>query len=249
MNKKTSYELPEDELIYISRYLNGELDASDGAAFEQRLEADPIWQQKVLEVKALLVGVREAGLTDSIAEWREEAALGESTASGASVRPFHRRWWVAAVIVAAVLCGLGVWWSWFLNPSDERLYMAYFVPDSGLPVAMSGTDTSRYAFYDGMISYKEGDYAAALARWASVGAPTDTMQYFNGLAYMGLGRMSEAADQLLAVSSNRRSAYYREAHWYLALCHLRQGNRKTAVSLLKRIDDDERAESLMRKLE
>lgn len=31
MRERTSYALPEDELIYISRYLNGELDAPDEA--------------------------------------------------------------------------------------------------------------------------------------------------------------------------------------------------------------------------
>jgi len=248
MRKKMSYHLSDDELAYISQYVNGELDASDKAAFEQRLATDSIWQQKVLEVKALLIGVREASLADSMEKWQNEITVNSPAKTGMPVRPFDRRWWVAAASAAAIVL-LGIGWIWFSNPSDERLYTLYFVPDTGLPVAMSSLDTSRYLFYDGMVSYKEENYIDALAKWASIEQSTDTLQYFSGLAHMGLGQMAPAIEQLLPVSSDRRSAFYKEANWYLALCYLRQGNRKVAGSLLKRIDDDEQAQSLMRKLE
>ncbi|GGG82449.1 hypothetical protein GCM10007415_14170 [Parapedobacter pyrenivorans] len=248
MDEKPSYELSQEELAYISQYLNGELGAIEQAAFEQRLHTDPTWQQKVSEVKTLRVGVREANLVDQLNEWHEEV---RSTNGGeAKARWLHRRWWVAASMAAAVL--LGVWWGVFSEQSDEQLYQAYFVQDTGLPVAMSGTDTSHYMFYDGMIDYKEGKYADALAKWAPLaqaGEMTDTLRYFSGMAYMGLEQTELAIEQLFPVASNRLSACYEEAVWYLALCYLRQGNRETAVALLKRIDGNEHAAELLKKLE
>jgi len=247
MGEKTPHELPEDELARISQYLNDELDVVEKEAFEQRIRTDSNWREKVLEVKALLIGVREANLVEHLAAWQKAVNQDEPTKAGRDVRPLYRRWWVA--VASAVVVLMGVWWSWFSSPSDERLYRAYFVADAGLPVAMGGSDTSHYTFYDGMISYKEGNYADALDRWASVEQSTDTIQYFSGLAYMGLGQMASATEQLISVGGDRRSAFYKEANWYLALCYLRKGDRRAAISLLKRIDDDEQAQSLLKKLE
>lgn len=246
MDKKPLYELSEEELAYITRFLNGELDVAGVAAFERRLETDADWQQKVLEVKALLIGIREANLVDQLAAWRKETDPGKPMESGPPVRPLYRRWWVAASVAALILFGI---WRNLSNPADERLYQTYFAPDAGLPVPMSGMDTIRYTFYDGMISYKEEKYADALAKWASVGRVTDTIRYFSGIANMGLGQMGEAVAQLLQVSDDPHSAFNKEATWYLGLCYLRQGKRETAVSLLKRIDDDGRAQALLKKLE
>lgn len=249
MERKPPYELSAEELASISRYLNGELDAVEQAAFEQRLQTERALQQKINEVKALLIGVREANLGERVHEWHEEVDSVSMDGSGAQVQSLYRRWWVAAAVAAMML--FGIWWG-LSKPSDERLYRAYFVPDAGLPVAMGGRDTAHYAFYDGMISYKEGKYADALAKWAPMAQATDmtdTLRYFIGMAYMGLDQPAQAVEQLLSVASDRQSTFYKEATWYLSLCYLRQGERKAATSLLKRITDDGHAQELLEKLE
>ena len=249
MERKPSYELSAEELAYISQYLNGELDATEQAAFEQRLQTERVLQQKINEVKALLIGIREANMADRLSAWHEAAYSAGMGGRGAQVKPLYRRWWVAAAVAAMVL--FGIWWG-LSKPSDERLYRAYFVPDAGLPVAMGGRDTAHYAFYDGMISYKEGKYTDALAKWTPMAQATDmtdTLRYFSGMAYMGLDQPAQAVEQLLSVASDRRSTFYKEATWYLALCYLRQGERKAAASLLRRIADDGQAQELLKKLE
>lgn len=243
MDRKPPYELTAEELAYISRYLNGELDGDERQVFEGRLSGDETLRQKVAEVNGLILGVKEANLALELDSFHGDIASVKSV-------PMYRRWWAAASVALLVL--IGAWWVWVSAPSDERLYQAYFEPDMGLPVTMSATDTIGYAFYDGMISFKERNYADALTKWeelTTIHQDSDTLRYFNGVAYMGLDQTDKAIEQLLAVASERQSKFYESATWYLALCYLRKGDEKTAASLLKRISNRGQALELLKKLE
>ncbi|SEK17810.1 tetratricopeptide repeat protein [Parapedobacter koreensis] len=251
MPRKSSYELPENELGYIVRYLQNELEKADRERFEARLALEPDLHLKVEEVNALLTGVREVHLAAQLDSFHR--AVDVQQPSGhvpRKVVPLYRKWWVAAAMVVAVF---GVWWVLSSTPAPDRLYSTYFVPDAGLPVAMSSAgDTSRYLFYDGMISYQEGNYTEALTKWASVTgdiADTDTLLYYRGMAYMGLDDIEKAMEYLLPVANERKSAFEEAATWYLALCYLKMGEVKTVASLLRRIPDHEQARQLLEKLE
>lgn len=250
MKQRPSYELSQVEVAHIARYLQGEFEKADREAFEARLESEPELRLKVEEVKALIIGVREASLAQELEVFHEAVANGATELTKPRRMPFYRQWWVA--VAAAIIVTIGVWQVWFASPRHERLYWAYFVPDVGLPIEMGSADTIRYVFYDGMISYKEGNYADALVKWdavAKAGGISDTLRYYVGLAHMGLNDLDAALEPLAAVANERRSAFYEEATWYLALCYLRQGENRTASSLLKRIADDEQAAGLLKKLE
>lgn len=249
MDNEGTYNLSEGELVVIAGYLNGELTADDRAEFEQQLAVDPVLRQKLEEVKGLLVGVREANLALQLNTYHADLNVKEkSIVHGQWL--LYRNWWVAASAVF-VVC-IGIWWVWFSTPSNERLYRDYFIPDMGLPVEMASTDTLRYSFYDGMISYKEGKYHDALVKWASVTGMignTDTLLYYRGVAAMAVGNIDHAIEQLFPVASERRSVFYEEATWYLALCYLNQDEPSKAVALLKRIPRHTQAPALLKKLE
>jgi len=249
MEKRPSHNLPEEELALIASYLSGEMPPDQLDAFERRLSEEPGFRSKVAEVKALLIGIREANLEEQLDAYHAEIGQSKERATvGRRLIPY-RVGWVAASVALLVLAG--IWWIWFSTPSSERLYHAYFVPDVGLPVEMGSADTLRYLFYDGMISYKEGAYNDALKKWRSVAkasGTTDTLQYYMGIAYMELGDMDRAKEQLMEVAGDRNASYHKEATWYLALCYLHTGQRKNAVSLLERIAGDERAQELLKQL-
>ncbi len=250
MEEKPSYGLSQEEMELIAQYLGGEWNRTEREAFEARMEREPALRLKVVEVRALIIGVREASLSQQLEVFHEGIGAGETVQSRRRRRPTYRLGWVAAA--AAILAVFGVWQVWFASPNPVRLYRAYFVADTGLPVEMGSADTLRYAFFDGMISYKEGNYADALAKWeavAAVGGTNDTLQYFTGLAYMGLAEFDAALEPLAGVANDRRSVFHSEATWYLALCYVRQGENKTASALLKRIADDEQAQALLKKLD
>ena len=251
MDKKPSYELSQEELAYIAQYLNDELEHEHREVFELQLKHDEEFRQKVAEVKALLIGVRERNLAqqlDAFHQTLEQEVRGSN--GGGKTIPYYRQWWVAAS--AAIIVLSGIWWVWFYTPSPERLYRSYFVPDMGLPVEMSTTDTIRYTFYDGMISYKEGNYADALEKWETLAEDrfaSDTLLYYRGVAYMGMGDIDNALSHLATVAADRRSVFYDEATWYLALCYLKLDDQRAATSLLRRIPDDHRATMLLEQME
>lgn len=98
---------------------------------------------------------------------------------------------------------------------------------------------SNYILYDGMIDYKEGNYAKAIEKWKSMGDShtyTDTLSYYMGLANMGAGNMEQAVKYLDDVLKKESNIYQQKATWYLALIYIKQDNKKAAVSLLKKIE-------------
>ncbi len=237
-----------DELEVIASYLSGEMEAIERNEFERRMAEEPDLRRKVEEVRALLLGVREANLAEQVHVYHGKTDEQPNHQRHRRL-PFYRRWWMAASVALLVL--VGAWWIWFSTPSNERLYHAYFAPDVGLPVEMGSADTLRYLFYDGMISYKEGVYGDALKKWHSVvqaSGTTDTLQYYMGITYMELGDMDRAREQLVEVVGDSNSSYQQGATWYLALCYLRIDQRRRATSLLKRLVADERAQELLKQL-
>lgn len=251
MDKNTPQGLSEEELAYISRYLDGELGDEAQKAFEVRLAIDEVFGKQVEEVKALRLAIREVNLAESLDDFHEAGGLSvESENISSKVIPFRRlRWGVAA---AAVLVVLGIWKIWFSPPVNERLYHAYFEADKGLPVEMGSRDTVSYMLYDGMVSYKEGDYADALAKWtklANINGYTDTLSYYIGMAHLNNNNTEDAIANLMEVIKWSRSNFQGRAVWYLALSYLKQGDEQSAISFLKRIRDDEVAQELLKKME
>ncbi|HMR19205.1 MAG TPA: hypothetical protein PKA53_07885 [Sphingobacterium sp.] len=244
MEKKTLYDLSEEELALITLYLHERLDHDARVTFEQRLASDPIWSQKVAETRLLILGIREANLASDIAVWHKKAAE-EQEKKLKPIRPFYLRWWAIAG-VAVLLSAVGLLWP--KRKGHEALYHAYFEPDMGLPVEMGASDSSKYTFYDGMISYKEGNFADALAKWGTL-TQNDTLHYFSGIAHMGLGDIAKAKDRLQQVTNEHRSVFNEDARWYLALCYLHERQEKNAIAQLTYIPHQKRANKLLNKLE
>lgn len=233
MKKKPSYGLSEQELELISRYLHGELDTEERKAFEERLAADGELRQKVEEVEALAIGVREVNLADRLHEWHGEAA--DTGGGKAQVRPLYRRWWVVAVAAAVLLVTAGVWFLEWGQPMEKKLFARYYKPDPGLPTLMGVSD--NYTFENAMVDYKTGDYQKAIAVWQQLlkeNPASDTLNYFIGSAYLAEAEADSAAayfDKVVAVPG---SAFLSDAHWYKALTLLREGKKEEAIAELQR---------------
>lgn len=251
MDKKRAYELPADEIAVIHAYLRDVLPPAEREQFERRLADEPAWRDKVEEITLLVLGVQEANLADG--KWRIELVARNHTENSAPpppVVPFYHHWWMAAS--ALLLATLTIWAVWRSDNASDNLYLAFYEGHIGLPVEMSASDNSKYRFYDGMISYKEGKYTDALTKWENLGAgqtPTDTLVYYRAMAYMGLADTHTAANLLKDILADSNSAFYTDAVWYLALCHLHQNDPEDALLLLRQIPLDERAQHLRAQLE
>lgn len=235
------YDISPEELEEIEAYLDGTLDGNALQLFEQRIGTDPVFERKVAEVRQLTIGIAEAALQQKLPAFHALVSTPGKTV------PLYRRWWVAASVL--LIAAAASWLLWPRGDSNERLYSTYFSPDMGLPVTM-GSDSANYLFNDGMISYKEEQYATALSIWEKVAdaqGDNDTLRYYRGMAQLNQQHIVEAERLLIPVSTNE-STFADDATWYLALIRLRSGDRTTATELLKRLPQREEARTLLEEL-
>lgn len=238
MKGKYRKEISKEEFERIEAYLLNTMQAQQRLQFEEEMSGDSLLRNEV-ELQQKLIAAVETG-----------AFLTPQQPDTASAQPkirndrFRFVWYAAAVV--AVLFVISLWFSRHQQPASQRLFVTYFQPDPGLPVQMSST--SAYIFYDGMVSYKEGDYIQAISKWEQVASEqgySDTLHYYIGVARLN-NNEPQAAQRHLTTVAAMEGAFRQKAVWYLALSYLRTGDDISTAQWLKQIPDDERAEGLLK---
>jgi tetratricopeptide (TPR) repeat protein len=219
----------------IEAYLLNTMDAARRAAFEREMEADEKLRNEV-SLQRRLTAVAE------VSSYKGEKQEQKKQGGPAVVKKLpHFAWYAAAAVVIVAV-------TWFYRnntPSAEKIYARYFIPDSGLPVVMSSANDD-YDFYDGMVSYKEENFARAIEIWKKVyleHPANDTLQYYMGMAYLN-SNDSSAVAYLLPVAANDNSRWQPKAIWYLALAYVKTGRKEEAAIWLKKLSNDEQARLL-----
>jgi hypothetical protein len=213
----------------IEAYVLDRMAPAERAAFEQRMADDAALRAEVELERENIRAVELGGMERIIRRVREEHAVRREQGGGWTT-------WLKYAAVVAVLLGGALWF--ILRPStNERLFAEHFAPDPGLPVAMGATDDP--AFADAMVSYKEGKYAEARAKWEPMALAhlgNDTLRYYLASAALGMGDVDFAVPLLEGVAADPASAFAGKARWYLFLAYIRKGERQQALSVP--LDDD-----------
>jgi len=211
----------------IEAYVLDRMDAVEHDAFEQRMASDAALRAEVELERENIRAVELGGVTRLL-----KGIAAEDVAKVGGGWTHYLKY--AAVIAVVVTAGL--WWS--MRPSlNERLFAEHFAADPGLPVAMSATEDP--AFADAMVSYKEGKYAEARAKWSPLlqAEPmNDTLRYYMASAWLAEGDAQAALPLLEALSLESGSAFHEKAHWFLFLAHVRNGDVVKAQAM--RFDGD-----------
>ena len=153
----------------IEAYLLNTMDTGRRAAFEREMEADEKLRNEVNLQRRL------TAVTEVFSYTGEKQEQKEQVRSAVVKKLPHFAWYAAAAVVIVAV-------TWFYRNStlsSEKIYARYFIPDAGLPVVMSSAN-DHYDFYDGMVSYKEGDYTRAIEIWKKIypgNTANDTLQY------------------------------------------------------------------------
>ncbi|MFN3996391.1 tetratricopeptide repeat protein [Algoriphagus sp.] len=236
-------EISQEEFEEIENYLLKNLSLAQQEDFEKRMESDSVLREEVILQQKLLTAVELGSFAKGVKDVKP---------SEAKIRKIYNNkvWVVAAVFVGVVLFSfLGYLFLRETNSTELDLYSAYFYADPGLPVVMSSSE--NYEFYDGMVSYKEGNYEEAIAIWSllpDLKLNSDTLRYYLGVAHMNLNQFEEAADYLGWVTSDPQSEFQTKAIWYRALINIRQNEINQAIELLEVLLPETRAEELLKKL-
>ncbi|MCO5236794.1 MAG: tetratricopeptide repeat protein [Chitinophagaceae bacterium] len=225
----------------IEAYLLHTMDDATRLAFEQEMLTDEALRNEVHLQSRLLAS---AEVFSHTGEKQEGTGLSRIV----SIKKWMRFSSYAAAAVAVILT---MWWFQRNSYTTDKIVARYFTPDTGLPVVMSG-ENENYHFYDGMVSYKEEDYEKAIAIWMPLyqnNPGNDTLQYYLGVAYLNGNHNQAAVDFLTPVAENESSRWQQKSLWYLALAHLKNGNKKEALSLLRKLKDHEQAARLEKDIE
>ncbi|WP_114748200.1 tetratricopeptide repeat protein [Pleomorphovibrio marinus] len=227
---KTNQHITQEELEILESYLMDRLKPEEKVDLESRLQVDVLLQEKLAEVKGLIGGMEEAVLREKMKGFQE----GFSSNPNNGIRGNQR--WIRVLAIAAsviILLGVMLWIHVFSETQGQKVFHAYFEQDPGVPTTMSSTDT--YAFDRGMVDFKIGNYTSAITLWQPLinkDSPSDTLNYFMGMAHLGLGESSEAILFLERVESLEDSKFQRDAIWYLALAHIKHGDFSSAKRYL-----------------
>jgi predicted Zn-dependent protease len=241
MNNRNAHTISPEEYELIDAYLQGELEANANAEVEQRINTDPVFREKLEELRYLAIGISEAALRKQLDRFHQ--TMTPSIAPVHTLPPTGRSWqfrWIA-IAASLLIIASAAWWLFGDGRTpNERLYSAYFSPDIGLPVAMGSEDSTSYTFYDGMISYKEERYADAINKWQSIAASsgfTDTLRYYFAMALLNNKKNTEAEAMLKELTTMNQPAFLDDAYWYLALIRLKNDDRTGAADYLEKIKD------------
>ncbi len=228
MNHKPKH-ISQQDFELIDLFLNNNLTEKQEKKFLNRLEKDPVFKQQFEEIKLLGKAVEEQVLKEKLDEFHQKATSSVIPITGKPV--FYRM----IGLVASIVLILGIGGFYLLNkPSkNEKIFASYFKPDPGLATTMG--ITTKYAFLDAMVHYKQGKYTTAIKKWKLLlnkKPENDTLNYFLGVAYLAENKEDKAIAFLDFVAKNKQSTFYKEANYYLGLAYVKKGNNAFAKKFL-----------------
>lgn len=221
----------------LEKYILGDLSSEEVKSVEARLEQDAGFRKEYSELKDLIVSIESKGLEESL---RERRIPEETSSTGKEIRmvgkkKYNFRIYTIAAAIAALL--IGGWWIYGLQSERYSPLAEVFYTDPGLPTKMSAA-TDHYAFYDGMIDYKMGDYSEALKKWSAIttGIGQDTIGYYQAMALLNLTRYSDAMALLNEIPET--SDLYEKAEWRKLEIYIREENYEEAKAFLQELPPD-----------
>lgn len=254
----------------VVRYVDGDMDAAERAAFEAELAADPTLQGDLKAARNTLTGLEalaEQHLREKLraVDVRLDAASRQPQGPEAETLRERRlagtvrerkggggalRWWWAAAAGLVLAVGAGLW---LFRPSDpQALATEFALEEPGLPVLMS---TSPQRMDGIMNAYKQGDLATAanlIALSLTLDPTNDTLHYFAGVIAEREADCAAAAPHYAEVKE--ASPFAPRTQYRQALCALRSGKVNEVKDLLKQLAEGsdpqlaERARELLRRL-
>jgi len=232
----------------IDRYLQGQLDHAERAAFHQRCEADP---EFAAEVKRQVIAEAIARREARAQRFAHFNAIYDQEAQAGPSGTIRRLWPYAAAMAAAVALLILLFWPQTKTP--QSLYFAY--QEAPQPASFYKGESKAPAHTDALEAYNQADYAQAISLLQqqladSTAERPNTLRYYLGLSYLFAFDRATETDSSPDASYLPRaiqafqqveagSAFGQQAQWQLALTYLRANRGEEARQLLRNIAEHE----------
>lgn len=251
----------EEQHLKIMQYLDGALEGAELKEFEQQLKTDSRLAEELASYQEVQEGLSTAFRQEKAAKTLQSnlAAIGadyfkEETKvvpikSGAKIRKLALRYGLAAAAIALLLL---VWQPW------TTLFDQYNDPVDLYLVSKSGAEGQQLGAIEK--AYRDGKFEDALQHLSSYLENTDTqeqtdLQLLKGICLLELDRASEALPVFQNIyEGNSLFAKDGTSTWYLALTHLKLGDREACAQYLREIpvdpanDYSQKAQKLLKEL-
>lgn len=237
-------DISQELLEAIERYINGSMELKERKDFDDYLKIDPEFKLQVENIKAMIQGIETQSLKEELDRFHDEIENDKYQLSNSTKDRLIKSSKIAVAI--ALIAAIGSIWFFSSNP-NKKLYTKYFAPHPGLQLTRN--NTSNFDFYEAMQNYERGDYKKAINQWEQINEKNDTLNYFMGLAYMNEDKVLEAIPFLeRAVHAKNSFPFLKDAHYYLGLAYLKEGNTKLAKNNFN-LSGTDSSKSILKELE
>jgi tetratricopeptide (TPR) repeat protein len=250
----------------IDRYLNGRMDETEQADFENQMHRNPEWQAEVEAQRKLLIGLHNLGTEGQRQQLRQTQKVLEEVRATTEVafeqkatRDQFKRTQVLKRLLSSyagkitmaalvlVLTGIGSFYFLALNqPSPAELYHSYYeTPPNTLALDMRGNGKSQNESLKKIFDpYETGNYSQALNAangFLAKNPDRQEVRFYRGIIHLELEQHRKALSDLSAATSLKGKTG-RKAQWYLALAYLAQMQPEKAETVLKKLANQPPAE-------
>jgi hypothetical protein len=217
----------EDLLI---RYLDGELNAAEKAAVEQRLQSDSAFREQYRDLQVALQAIRQLGTMQQVEgihrEMMQERKEQKQGARVFDMTKIIRYTLAVAASVLVLFIGVRLYLNAQLSP--DRIYNEMFVDYNVANARAAGEQLSSIETL-----YQQKDYSGATssARTLNLSAKDSLLI---GLSYLHTENNAAAINWLHALSVTENE-YRQDAEFYLALAYVKANDYSKSLPYLQKI--------------
>lgn len=225
--------MAQDKILWTARFVEGDLDEEEVAAYEAQLQTDAALQRHLEDYRRLQQGLQQQLAPDANREALQQTLgklnrqyFGQET-KVISIRPFIK--W-ASGIAAVMAIGLFIWAPW-----RGDLYQQYNAPGQMLVAergAIGETELDKAASF-----YNDGKYASAktiLEKLYSKDTQNAQLSYYYAQTLLATGEVEQGRTLLNGVYQGE-SAFKYDAAYAMAMSYLKTGQKTECKAWLQKI--------------
>ena len=227
----------ERDIELIDAFLRDELTSKSQKEFDERMK-DVDFKEKLEYLKDLLVASNsvERESRKSWLDLEENKITSELRPKKPKESPRKWLWGLAGMIVVIITI---IIFNHLLNKRNDpkTLFAHHFeaYPNVINPVKMGPDRTGD----DPYQLYEQELYADAIQIFSNESSPSDTVQFYLGLAHLFSGNESSALSIFNALQNDTSSRFSDAIEWYRAGIMIRMDNNDEAILILDAIAEDE----------
>ena len=213
--------LDEQHIDRVEKYIREEMSSEERVAFEADLKVNEA-------LRTAYNFVRDTEKALDVTEYKRlKSVLGDSKRDR-----FGFKRWLAIAASIALVATVGYFIFGGGQISTEELYNQYY---EAYPNIVDPVNRSSEGVNSPYQLYEQGNLDEALD-YFSVMSLSDTTLFYKGQVHMSLGNYEKSVTAYKRLDST--STFYASSQWYLALAHLKLGEKKKAQDVLKHVIDE-----------